>query len=64
MKVTVNYDLCESNAICVDACPEVFSINENDKLIVSTGKPDEALRDKVQRAVANCPRQALSLVDD
>ena len=64
MKVKIDYDLCESNAICVDACPEIFSIDENDKLIVSTGKPDEALRDKLQRAVANCPRQALTLIDE
>ncbi len=32
MKVVVDYDLCEANARCVKACPEVFRVEEDDSL--------------------------------
>lgn len=61
MKIVVDYDLCESNQVCVKACPEVFSINEDDELMLSTETPDPSLREKLERAVRGCPRQALRL---
>jgi len=26
MKIVVDYDLCEANALCMDCCPEVFRV--------------------------------------
>ena len=34
MKVVVDYDLCEANALCMDCCPEVFRVEEDDTLTV------------------------------
>ena len=34
MKVVVDYDLCEANALCMDCAPEVFRVEEDDTLTV------------------------------
>ena len=31
MRVIVNFNLCESNALCVEDCPEVFEIRDDDQ---------------------------------
>jgi ferredoxin len=51
VKVVVDRDLCESNARCVQACPEVFSVNEYDRLAVLIERPEERLRAKIEPAV-------------
>ena len=61
MKVVVDYDLCEANAVCMDVCPEVFRVEEDDTLTVLMEQPSEDLRKKVEEAVRLCPRQAISL---
>ncbi len=30
MKIRVDYDLCEANAICMEQAPEVFKVDEKD----------------------------------
>ena len=63
MKVVVDYDLCESNALCMAEAPEVFEVRDDDNLYVLQENPPEELREKVMRAVRVCPKQALSLED-
>jgi ferredoxin len=61
MKVVVDYDLCESNALCMAAAPEVFEVRDDDFLYVLQDNPPEALRAKVEEAVKRCPKQAIKL---
>ena len=61
MKVSVNLDLCEANAVCVRCCPEVFRLEEDDTLTILLDEIPESLRSGVERASSRCPRQALSL---
>lgn len=61
MKVIADFDLCEANAVCVRACPEVFRLEEDDTLTILVDEIPEALRSKVETAVRVCPRQALSI---
>ncbi|HJN51415.1 MAG: ferredoxin [Pseudomonadales bacterium] len=63
MKIEVDWDLCESNGVCVRICPDMFSLDENDNLIIATDSPDDELRDQLEQAVAGCPRQAMRLDD-
>jgi ferredoxin len=63
MKVIVDFDKCESNALCMAAAPEVFEVRDDDFLYVLQENPSEALRSKVETAVANCPKQAITLED-
>lgn len=59
MKVVVDYDLCEANALCMDCCPEVFRVEEDDTLTVLIDDVPETLRAKLEESVRLCPRQAI-----
>ena len=61
MKVVVDYDLCEANAVCMEVCPDVFKVDDEDNLHILIDNPGEELRAKIEEAVRLCPRQALSL---
>ena len=63
MRVIVDYDLCESNALCMSACPEVFEVRDDDNLYLLQEQPSEDLRDKVMAAVRACPKAALVVGD-
>ena len=63
MKVVVDYDLCESNAICMQVAPEVFEVRDDDFLYVLNETPDESFREKMVEAVQRCPKQAIALED-
>ncbi len=61
MRVIVDFDLCESNAVCMQVAPEVFEVRDDDFLYVLQEEPDESLRPKVEEAVRRCPKQAISI---
>lgn len=61
MRVIVDYDLCESNAICMGILPEVFEVRDDDFLYVLNENPGEGLRGKVMECVRSCPKQAISV---
>ena len=64
MRVEVNWDACESNALCMAAAPEVFEVRDDDYLyLLIEGEIPDELRSKVEEAVRVCPKQALKLVD-
>ncbi|HEX4903037.1 MAG TPA: ferredoxin [Acidimicrobiales bacterium] len=63
-KVVVDFDLCESNAICMGIAPEVFEVRDDDFLYVLQEHPGEELRAKVEEAVQRCPKQAISIEDE
>ena len=60
-KVEVDYDLCESNAVCMGIAPEVFEVDDKDELVVHQEYPPNELLDRVREAVDSCPKQALRL---
>jgi ferredoxin len=61
VKVVVDYDLCESNAVCMGVAPEVFEVRDDDNLYLLQEEPPEELRPKVEEAVRRCPKQAITL---
>ena len=62
-RVVVDYDLCESNAICMAIAPQVFEVRDDDFLYLLTETPGEELRAKMVEAVQRCPKQAISIVE-
>lgn len=64
MKVTVDYDLCESNAICCGIDPETFEIRDDDIMYIIDEHPPESKRAKIEEAVRRCPKQALTIIED
>ncbi len=61
MRIRIDLDQCESNGLCVAAAPEVFALDDDDELHILLEQPPAALRAKVEKAVRDCPKQALSL---
>lgn len=61
MRVNVDFDLCESNAVCMGVVPEVFEVREDDFLYVLQDEPPEDLRAEVQEAARMCPKQAITI---
>jgi len=60
LKISVDFDRCESHGECALAAPEVFALDEQGFLQVGE-EVDETLRPQVERAVRACPTQAISL---
>ena len=63
MRVVVDFDLCESNAICMQIAPDVFEVRDDDFLYVLEENPGEDRRAAVAAAVQRCPKQAISVED-
>lgn len=61
MRVTVDWQLCESNGFCAEVAPEVFDLRDDDNLYVLVEEPDQDQLPQVETAVRRCPRQALRL---
>ena len=64
MKIIVDWELCESNMICVGYSPDIFEVNDKDELIIHEDELANADRDDLESAVRFCPRGALTLVED
>jgi len=64
MRIVVDYDQCETNGLCVAAAPEVFQIDDDDRMYLLVEQPSPELQAKVEEAVRLCPKQALSLQSD
>jgi ferredoxin len=63
-RLVVDRDLCESNGVCVRTAPEMFVIDDSDKMRLLVEQPSPEQMDKAQAAVRRCPKRALSLVDE
>lgn len=62
MRIEVDWDLCESNAVCMGIAPEVFELGDDDMLTVLQPEVTPENEELVLEAVRQCPRQAISIV--
>ena len=63
VRVKVDHDRCEGNAVCLGIAPDIFDLDDEDYAVVKTDPiaPDqEAL---AEQAIAECPRAALKRED-
>ena len=63
MKVVVDFDTCQSNAVCQGIAPDVFEVRDDGYLYILKENPDEAQRAKVEEAARSCPVQAITIED-
>lgn len=62
MKVHVDTQRCEAQAVCVGLAPKVFELGDDDDTVrVVVDEVPEELRKRVLRAVEKCPKAALSV---
>ncbi|CAB4833558.1 unannotated protein [freshwater metagenome] len=62
-RIVVDYDLCESNAICMQVAPDIFEVRDDDFLYVLNDTPEDEARERCEEAVNRCPKQAIKLAD-
>ena len=63
MRIVVDRDRCEGNAICVGIAPDLFVLDDDDYVMVTKNPipaDEEAL---AEQAIADCPRAALTRKD-
>ncbi len=63
MRVRVDSEICEANGVCAKLCASVFELDDEDVLHVKVAEIPAEHLERVRRAVAKCPKQALSLVE-
>jgi ferredoxin len=61
MKVRVDRDACEANAVCAGLVPEIFEVDDDDILHIQSGEVPAELMAPVRLAVRSCPKAALRL---
>ena len=64
MRVIVDPDLCESNAICVSWAPSVFGVDEQGRMVLLAERPGPEHAGDLRQAIEHCPRGALALMED
>jgi ferredoxin len=61
MRVRVDRDACEANAVCAGLVPEVFEVGDDDDLRILPDEVPAGLITTVRLAVRSCPKAALRL---
>jgi ferredoxin len=63
MRVVVDRDRCEGNAVCVRIVPEVFQLDDDEYATVIANPVPADQETLAEQAIAECPRAALSRKD-
>ena len=64
MHIAVDYNLCEGHGQCLLAAPEIFDVSDvSGQVEVLIADPPDSERDRLLRAAAMCPAQAIQIVD-
>lgn len=61
MRVAVDFDRCDGNGLCAAVAPELFELDEDDRLHVLEERPTPALWDLAENAAQACPKLAITL---
>jgi ferredoxin len=59
MKVTVDKELCSGDALCVELCPEVFELDDDDIAIVKLNPVPEEHHAACREAAETCPEACI-----
>ena len=61
MKVVVDYDLCEANALCMKSAPEIFRVEEDDTLTILMDVVPDNLKEKAHTHIEYCAPRKIGL---
>ncbi|MBD0861123.1 ferredoxin [Gordonia sp. zg691] len=64
MRIKADFDLCESNAICVGMAPDFFDLDDDDYLVILQEEIPADRVEELRQVAANCPKSALFVVED
>jgi len=64
VKVTIDEDLCTACGLCVDTCPEVFDLGDDDDVAqVKVDVVPEEFEELCEQAADECPSEAIIIED-
>jgi ferredoxin len=64
LKVTVDEDLCTACGLCVDTCPDVFDLGDDDDVAqVKVDVVPEEFEELCEQAAEECPSEAITIED-
>jgi len=63
MRVEVDLDKCTGHGICESIAQDVFEVQDDGTVLIDANHRPESDRDRMQRAVTQCPAAALRLTD-
>ena len=61
MRILIDFDRCQSNALCMSAAPDIFEVRDDGFLYILNESPDEDRRAAVVEAARLCPTQAITV---
>ena len=65
MRIAVDPDRCEGQAVCTGLAPAVFELNDDDEVVrVIVDEVPEEHQKRARKAVEKCPMAALSVVEE
>jgi ferredoxin len=59
VRVIVDRDRCEGNAVCLGIAPDIFDLDDEDYAMVKTDPIPADQEELAEQAIAECPRAAL-----
>jgi ferredoxin len=62
-KIQIDWDLCESNAMCEALAPDHYLIDDDDNLQVLDDVVTDENQALIEQTVASCPKSAISIVE-
>lgn len=63
MRVEVDRDRCEGNAVCVGIAPDLFDLDDDDYAVVKLDPVPADMESAAEQSIAECPRAALNRRD-
>ena len=63
MRVIVDHDRCEGNAVCLGIAPDIFDLDDEDYAVVKADPIPADHEAAAEQAIAECPRAALTRED-
>jgi ferredoxin len=59
VRVIVDRDRCEGNAVCLGIAPDIFDLDDEDYAVVKIDPIPSDQEDLAEQAIVECPRAAL-----
>jgi ferredoxin len=59
VRVKVDHDRCEGNAVCLGIAPDIFDLDDEDYAVVKADPVPADQEALTEQAIAECPRAAL-----
>ncbi len=63
VRVIVDHDRCEGNAVCLGIAPDIFELDDEDYAVVKTDPIPADREELAEQAILECPRAALKRED-